>query len=147
LRFVDRQGCTFVGTDQTFRTTAPPADTTAPRVTRVVPAENTTGIAPGTNVTTFFSEAMKVGTVNTSTVNTSTVKLYKGSSTTALSATVAYDATVKKATLNLSANLQPGAKYRAVVSTGATDTAGNQLDQSPTTAGNQPKSWTFTVRN
>jgi hypothetical protein len=128
-----------VGADQTFSTAA---DTTAPRVTRVVPAENATGIAPGTNVTAVFSEAMKAGTVNTR-----TVKLYKGSSTTALSATVAYDATAKKATLNPSVNLQLGAKYRAVVTTGVTDTAGNPLDQSPTTAGNQQKSWTFTVKN
>jgi Big-like domain-containing protein len=106
-----------------------------------VQAENATGIAPGTNVTAFFSEAMKAGTV------TNNVKLYKEGTTTALRATVTYDVTAKKATLNPSANLQPGAKYKAVVSTGATDMAGNPLDQSPTTAGNQPKSWTFTVRN
>jgi hypothetical protein len=100
-------------------------------------------IAPGTNVTAFISEAIKAGTVNTR-----TVKLNKQSSTTALSATVAYDATAaKKPTLDPSANLQLGAKYRAVVTTGATDMAGNPLDQSPTTAGNQQRSWTFTVRN
>ena len=73
----------------------------------MVPAENATGIGPGTNVTASISEAMKAGTVNTR-----TVKPYKGSSTTALSATVAYDATAKKPTLNPSANLQLGAKYR-----------------------------------
>ncbi len=142
LRFVDRQGRTFTGADQTFRTAAPPADTTAPRVTRVVPAENATGIAPGANVTAFFSEAMKTGTVGAG-----TVKLYKAGSTSALSATVSYDATTQKATLNPNANLQLGARYKAVVSTGARDTADNPLDQSPTTAGNQPKSWIFTVRN
>ena len=138
LRFVDKQGRTFVGADQTFRT-AP--DNVAPRVTRVVPAENATGIAPGTNVTAFFSEAMRAGSV------TSNVKLFKVGSTVAERATVSYDATTKKATLNPNANLQPGAKYKAVVSTGAMDAAGNPLDQSPTTAGNQPKSWIFTVRN
>ncbi len=141
LRFVDRQGRTFTGADQTFRTAAPPADTTAPRVTRVVPAENATGIAPAANVTAFFSEAMKAASVTTN------VKLYKAGSTSALSATVTYDATTQKATLNPNANLQLGTKYKAVVSTGALDAAGNPLDQSPTTAGNQPKSWTFTVRN
>ncbi len=41
-------------------TTTPP-DTTAPKVNRVVPAENATGIAPGANVKAFFSEAMRVG--------------------------------------------------------------------------------------
>ncbi len=139
LRFVDSQGRTFTGPDQTFRT-AP--DTTAPRVTRVVPAENATGIAPTTNVTAFFSEAMRA-----TTVNTSTVKLFKVGSTTAVPATVVYDATGKKATLNPNANLLPGAKYKAVVSIGARDVAGNPLDQVPTLTGSQPKSWFFTVRN
>jgi Big-like domain-containing protein len=125
-----------VGADQTFRNAASPADTIALRITRVVSAENATRMAPSTNVTAFsFSEVMKTGTLNAS-----TVKLHEGRSTTALSATVAYEATAKKATLNPSANLQPGAKYRAVVSMGATDTAGTALDQSPTTAGTQQKS-------
>ena len=139
LRFVDRQGRTFTGADQTFRT-AP--DATAPRVTRVGPAENATGVAPGANVTALFSEAMRAGTVDAG-----TVKLYKAGSTRALSATVSYAATAQKATLNPNANLQPGAKYKAVVSPGATDLAGNPLDQSPTVAGNQSKTWAFTVRN
>ncbi len=138
LRFVDNQGRTFNGADQTFRT-AP--DTTAPRVTRVVPAENATEIAPAANVMAFFSEPMRDGAVTTN------VKLYRAGSATALPATVTYDETTKSATLNPSANLQLGAKYKAVVSVGATDLAGNALDQSPTLAGNQPKTWFFTVKN
>lgn len=140
LRFVDAQGRTFTGADQTFRTAVAP-DTTAPRVTRVVPAENATGVAPTTNVYATFSEPMKA-----TTVNGNTVKLYKTGSTSAIAATVTYDATAKKATLNPNANLQRGAKYKAVVSTGARDVAGNQLDQSPTVIGNQPKTWFFTVK-
>jgi hypothetical protein len=32
------------------------------------------------------------------------------------------------------------------VTTGVKDLAGNALDQNPTTAGNQPKPWFFTVQ-
>ena len=108
----------------------------------MTPAENATGVAPSANVTASFSEAMRAGTVDAS-----TVKLFKAGSTTAVPATVAYDAKGEKATLNPKANLQPGAKYKAMVSPGARDEAGNGLDQNPARAGNQPKSWSFTVRN
>ena len=140
LRFVDAQGRTFTGADQTFKTAAAP-DTTAPKVIRVVPAENAIDVAPGTNVSALFSEPMKA-----TTVNGSTVKLYKSGTINAIEASVSYDATAKKATLNPNANLQRGAKYKAVVSAGARDVADNPLDQSPTVAGNQPKAWFFTVK-
>jgi hypothetical protein len=41
--------------------------------------------------------------------------------------------------------LAKNTKYKAVVTTGAKDLAGNALDQKATTTGNQPKSWTFTT--
>jgi hypothetical protein len=37
--------------------------------------------------------------------------------------------------------------YKAVVTTGARDEPGNQLDQNTTTAGLQQKAWSFTVSN
>jgi hypothetical protein len=43
-------------------------------------------------------------------------------------------------------DLKAGATYVATVTTGAKDLAGNQLDQDPSTAGNQPKSWKFKVQ-
>jgi hypothetical protein len=104
------------------------------------PANNATGVAQGANVTATFSEAMKASTINTTTFN-----LKRSGTSTNLSATVTYDATAKKATLNPSANLVSGATYVATVTTGAKDLAGNSLDQNPTTAGNQPKTWTFKV--
>lgn len=116
-------------------------DTTKPRVTRVVPAENATGVAPTANVLAVFSEPMRATSV------IANVKLFKVGSTTALPATVTYDATARRATLNPNANLQLGAKYKTVVSTGTRDTAGNQLDQDPSVTGNQPKVWFFTIRN
>ena len=62
-----------------------------------------------------------------------------------MSATVTYDSVTKKATLDPSATLRSGATYIATVTTGATDLAGNQLDQDSTTAGNQTKTWKFKV--
>jgi hypothetical protein len=118
---------------------SPPPNTQAPKVTSTVPAANATGVAPGVDVTATFSEAMM-----TSSINATTFKLFKG--TTAIGAVVSYDPITKKATLNPNAHLQRGAKYKAVVSTGATDAAGNALDQDAATSGSQPKQWVFTVR-
>jgi Bacterial Ig-like domain len=111
-------------------------DRTPPRVTSTSPAT----IGTTANVTATFSEAMRA-----STINTTTFKLRKSGTSTNLSATVTYNATTKQATLNPSANLQSGATYVATVTTGAKDVAGNSLDQSFTTAGNQAKSWSFKV--
>jgi hypothetical protein len=43
--------------------------------------------------------------------------------------------------------LRSGVTYKAVVTTGAKDVAGNPLDQNPTAAGLQQKVWLFTVSN
>jgi hypothetical protein len=61
--------------------------------------------------------------------------------------------TVSSNTNGLTATLNPfgtsptllaaNTNYRVVVTTGARDLAGNQLDQSPTVAGKQQKVWTF----
>jgi len=141
LRFVDTKGRTFTGVDQTFTTAASP-DTTRPKVKRVIPAENATGIAPGSNISAFFSEAMNGGSINAN-----SVKLFKKGTTTALPAAVSYDAVAKKGVLNPDAKLQRRATYKAVVTTEARDLAGNQLDQNATLSGNQPKTWFFTVSN
>jgi hypothetical protein len=117
-------------------------DLTAPTVKRVVPAENATGIGPVANISAFFSEEMKPGSINTK-----TIKLFKAGTTTALPATVTYDAATKKVVLNPDANLQLGARYKAVVTIGTRDLAGNQLDQDPSVTGNQPKTWFFTIKN
>jgi hypothetical protein len=42
--------------------------------------------------------------------------------------------------------LKSGVTYKAVVTTGARDLAGNPLDQNPNKAGNQSKVWKFTVK-
>jgi hypothetical protein len=42
--------------------------------------------------------------------------------------------------------LAANTRYKAVVTTGVRDLAGNALDQDSTTAGDQQKSWTFTTK-
>ena len=120
----------------------PPADTTPPTVTGTAPGSNATGVSPTTNVAATFSEDMMA-----SSVNGSTFKLTKKGSTTKLSAAVGYDAGTRTATLDPAAALQNGTTYKAVVTTGVKDLAGNRLDQNATTTGLQQKAWTFTVDN
>jgi hypothetical protein len=85
--------------------------------------------------------------MRTNSINGTTVKLFRAGTTTAIGAVVSYDATAKKAILNPNANLQLGTKYKAVVTTGTTDLAGNRLDQNSSLSGLQQKAWTFTIRN
>ena len=80
-------------------------------------------------------------------INGTTVKLFRAGTTNLIGTVVSYDATAKKAILNPNSNLQLGAKYKAVVTTGAQDLAGNRLDQNSSLSGLQQKAWTFTIRN
>jgi N-acetylglucosamine-6-sulfatase len=123
-------------------TPPPPPPDTAPSVTSTSPAANATGVAPSANVTATFSEAMM-----SSSINGTTFKLFKKGSTTKIGAAVSYDGATKKATLDPTNNLRLGTTYKAVVTTGAKDLAGNSLDQISTTTGLQQKTWLFTVRN
>ena len=114
-------------------------DTTAPRVSAATPTG--TGVGRGANVAATFSEAMDAATIDKT-----TFRLSKAGSTNTVGAAVAYDAASQKAVLDPNNRLAAGTKYKAVVTTGAEDLAGNALDQNPTTAGNQQKAWTFTTR-
>jgi hypothetical protein len=127
-------------------TSAP--DTAAPKVTGTAPKPGATGVSPTANVKATFSEDMQL-----STINGTTFELFKNDSTTRVAATVTYTnilspdaATVHRAILDPANSLQRGVTYKAVVTTGAKDLAGNALDQNPTKAGNQQKAWTFTVQ-
>jgi hypothetical protein len=134
---------------------APPTDTTRPMVisdgTSPSPANGATQIARGVNVTATFSKAMDATTTdgNPSTITGTTFKLFKKGSTTKIAATVSYDPTTRIATLNpfgsTTTNLARGTTYKAVVTTGAKDLAGNQLDQDPSLGGLQQKTWFFTT--
>ena len=131
-----------------FELQAPPTppDTTAPRVSAVTPTG--TGIGRGTNVVATFSEEMDAATINRT-----TFKLFKVTSsgtTQVTNVTVAPTSDGLKATLDpygtSSTLLGARTKYKAVVTTGAEDLAGNRLDQNSTTTGNQQRTWTFTTR-
>lgn len=122
------------------------------------PLAGATGAAPEINVMVNFSEAMSGNTLRDPiTLRSTTFTLARRNSEgtkTAVAAKVSYTETttstgakVYRATLNPDANyLVAGATYIATVSTGAKDRAGNALDQDTSLSGNQPKTWTFTVR-
>jgi len=124
-----------------FHSLAVRPDAWKPWVTRVSPVENATGVGVGANVNAYFGEPMNASTVAAS------VKLYRVGYTKPLPAVVAYDPTTMRATLNPNTNLVRGAKYKAVVSNAARDLVGNALDQDLSVSGNQPKAWSFKVRN
>jgi hypothetical protein len=129
-----------------------PPDTTPPKVNSTSPANGATLIAPGANVTAIFSEAMDASPTETdgdpSTITGTTFKLMQAGTTTPIEALVSYNATTNKAKLDPNAKLQLGTKYKAVVTTGAQDVAGNRLDQDQDPSnGLQKMSWTFTIRN
>jgi subtilisin-like proprotein convertase family protein len=138
----DAAGATgfFTNRFQLRISTVPRPDTTAPRVESVAPTGKK--VSPKANATATFSEDMNESSVEAP----GTFTLKKKGSAKALSASVTYDPATDKAILNPARKLRSGATYTARVSTTATDSAGNALDQNPTTAGNQPKSWRFKVR-
>jgi hypothetical protein len=135
-----------------FFSSTTPTDTTAPKVMSTSPDNNTTGIAPGVNVTATFTEAMDASTTDgdPSTITSTTFKLVRlntDGTTTRVTATVSYDAATKMAILDPATNLSLGRTYKATVTTDAQDMAGNRLDQDQNPSNdNQPKNWKFTVR-
>jgi len=123
-------------------------DTIKPHVSAATPTG--TGVARGTNLTATFSEKM-----DPLSITNSTFKLFKvkpDGSTTQIT-----NVRVKLSTDGLVAKLNPfgtsstllaeNTKYKGVITTGAKDEAGNQLDQDPTTTASlQQKGWTFTTK-
>ena len=131
-----------------FELQAPPTppDTTAPRVSAATPTG--TGIGRGTNLAATFSEKMDAATINRSTFRL--FKVTPTGTTQVTSATVTPSSNGLKATLNpfgtSSTLLAKNTRYKAVLTTGAEDVAGNRLDQNPTKAGDQQKTWTFVTK-
>jgi hypothetical protein len=119
---------------------AAPIDTTPPRVEGTSPLSNATGVTPIANVTATFSEHDDPGEkgMMVSSINGQTFKLVKKGSTTKIAAAVSYNASTDTATLDPTNNLRSGVTYKAVVTTGAKDAAGNSLPQQ--------YRWFFTVR-
>jgi N-acetylglucosamine-6-sulfatase len=135
---------------QSDTTTPPPSstDTTAPRVTSTSPVANATGVAPSANVIATFSEKMMASSINTQTFKL--LKVTSSGTTQITNVSVSLSTDGLTATLNpfgtsTTTHLARGTKYKAVITTGARDVAGNQLDQNSTLSGLQQKAWTFTV--
>jgi trypsin len=122
---------------------ATPADTTAPRVTAATPTGSR--VSRRTDLAVTFSEQ-----VDPATVSRSTFRLLR---LTADGPRRVTDVRVRPTTDGLGARLDPfgssrtrmagATRYRAVVTTGVRDLAGNQLDQDAATVGRQAKAWTF----
>ena len=102
--------------------------TIAPKVVSVVPKEDATTVAPATNVTATFSEDM-----DASSISGQTFKLFKKGSTTQIAAQVSYpddpNSPPHTAKLDPTNSLRSGVTYKAVVTTGAKDVAGNPMAQ------------------
>lgn len=99
-------------------TTGAAADTTAPTVSSVNPANSSTGIVVNSNVVATFSEAM-----DPVTFTTTTFTLKQGATT--IPGAVSYLGT--SATFNPTSNLAASTAYTATITTGVTDLAGNAL--------------------
>jgi hypothetical protein len=123
-------------------------DTVAPTVSAVAPTGGTTDVAVTANAEATFSEKMRPTSITKSTFKL--LKVTSSGTTQVTNVTVTLSSDGLQATLNpygtSSTLLAARTKYKAVVTTGAKDLAGNALDQNSTTAGNQQKSWTFTTK-
>jgi arylsulfatase A-like enzyme len=147
LRACSADGCRSA---EGFGGTPPPPDPVPgpPKVLSTVPKAGATGVAPSSDLTATFSEKM-----DPASITTSTFKLFRvnpdGTQTQITNVTLSKSTDGLKATLNpfgsSTTHLARGTKYRGVITTGARDVAGNQLDQNTTTDGLQQKAWTFTV--
>jgi len=146
-KFVAADGTTpDSGSDYRCEADGMTTDSVPPTVISTSPANNTSGIDQTANVTATFSEEMKASSIITPATTFKLVKLNSDGTTTKVMDNVRYDAATKKAILDPASNLSSGRTYKATVTTGAQDLAGNALDQKPTIAGNQSKSWKFTVQ-
>ena len=126
-RILNSIGRSLIPTSWTFKVST---DGTAPTYTRS-PAAGATGVSRSANVAVQFSEKVTG-------VSGTTLRLKDTATGLFVAATVTYDATLKRATLNPSPTLAALRTYQVVISTGIKDLAGNPLAAS---------SWTFKTRS
>jgi hypothetical protein len=110
------------------------------QVISTIPKANATAVSPTANIKATFSEDMMA-----SSITSKTFKLLENGTTTKIAATVSYQPSTDTATLDPTNSLRSGVTYKAIVTTGAKDVAGNPLDQNTTIPGLQQKAWSFTV--
>jgi hypothetical protein len=107
-----------------------PPDTMAPTVVGVSPEARAEGARRGADVRVAFSEEMRP-----STVRAGTFRLVEARTGRRVDASVGCPSPCTEAELDPSARLAANTRYRATVTTGAKDLAGNALDQ--------PRVWSF----
>jgi methionine-rich copper-binding protein CopC len=100
-------------------TTGTTADTTAPTITSVNPANNATGVALNNKISATFSEAMDPTTITAANV------IVTGPDTVPVLGTVAYVGTTM--TFSPTVPLAANTLFTATITTGAKDLAGNAL--------------------
>jgi hypothetical protein len=115
-------------------TTGAAADTTAPTVIQVNPADLLTNIAIDTTVSGTFSKAMNPLSISTATFTLQASGPPLGS---LIGGTVGYNQQTKTAIFTPSSPLAANTSYTATITTGATDLAGNRLVAN--------KVWSFTT--
>ncbi len=125
----DTTGNALSATTWSFTTTTS-SDITRPTIASRSPASGSVGVAVTRAVSATFSEPVKG-------VSTSSFVLRSKATGAAVSATVSYDATARKAVLRPSSVLAAGQSYVATASTAIRDSAGNALSAT---------SWTFTTQ-
>ena len=114
-----------INTGELRRIVSTGADTTGPTVTTTTPLNGALGVSLGTSVSATFNELM-----DSATLTSTTFTLTKQGSATPVTATVAYDASTRTATLTPQAVLLAGTVYNARVVSGASgvkDLAGNGI--------------------
>jgi hypothetical protein len=152
-RFVAEDGTTpprLSGSDSCVPDGTTPTDPVPgpPTVISTSPANNTPAIATA-DVTATFSEDMMASSIISPATTFKLVKPNANGTTTKVTAQISYpdpNSPPYTAKLDPSSDLSPGGTYKATVTTGAQDLAGDALDQKPNIAGNQNKSWKFTVQ-
>jgi phi13 family phage major tail protein len=99
------------------------SDTIAPAVDTVTPADAATAVAVGGNITWNFSEPLAL-----STVHTGNFLLINDATGAGIDGVLSMNASRDSVTFDPTANLATATAYRAIVTTGVTDLAGNKLD-------------------
>lgn len=98
------------------------ADTIPPTIQSVAPAANATTVPVGSSVVWTFSEALAL-----STVSGSNFMLVKDTDGSAVNGSLSINASRTVVTFTPAANLTAATAYRAIVTVGVKDLAGNQL--------------------
>ena len=122
----DVAGNAYAGSSWSFTASG---DTTRPTITGRTPRSGATGVSRTTNVLVTFNEAMRA-----STITTATFRLRDSVTGAIVTASVYYDATRRRATLNPSVTLAARRTYTVLISSSIRNKAGIRVSSS---------SWSF----